>query len=367
MKELRTILETIENLKEPAALATLVRVKGSSYRKPGARMVFGPEGARKGLISAGCLETDVLARVESVLAGAQPQLALYDMGSDLDLIWGTGMGCEGKVEVMLERVTQVQPWMPLCVKMLEERKVGVLATVFETRGKTLVPVGERFVYQEGAEGLQPLEPGLREALQPAARKALERGTAAPVTLVVPEGELDILLEPVLPPFALWIYGAGEHGRPIARLAKALGWFVGIVDHRPALATPERFPEVDRIVVGHPEESLKGLPFDGRSAALVISHVYEKDKEALAMLLQAPVPYLGLQGNRGRCTRLLKEVVEAQGALDETQRRRLYAPAGLDIGAENPDAIALSMLAEIQAALSGSPGGHLRDRSGAIHA
>jgi xanthine dehydrogenase accessory factor len=364
MKELRTIIETLKNLKEPAALATLVRVKGSSYRKPGARMIFGPEGARTGLISAGCLETDVIARVEAVLNGAGSQLAVYDMGSDLDLVWGTGMGCEGKVEVLLERVTQVQPWMPLCARLLEQRQKGVLATVFDTRGNSEVSVGDRFVHQEGVEGILPSGTSLRECLQQLARKALERGTSAPATVRLPEGEVDILLEPLLPPFALWIYGAGEHGRPIARLAKALGWFVGMVDHRPALATKERFPEVDRLVVGHPRESLDGLPLDDRSAALVISHVYEKDKEALEVLLDAPVAYLGLQGNRRRCARLLDEM---KGPLTEAQRTRLFAPAGLDLGAETPEAIALSMLAEIQAALTGFPGGHLRDRQGAIHA
>jgi len=362
MKELRSIIHTLEELKEAAALATLVRVKGSSYRKPGARMVFDPEGARTGLISAGCLETDVLARVESVLAGARPQLVIYDMGSELDLVWGTGMGCEGKVEVMLERITEVQPWMRLCLQMLEQRQTGVLATVFATRDQAPCEVGERFVIQDGGDGLLPLNPVLQELLGQAAHKALQRGTAAPTTLKGPAGEADLLLEPILPPLALWIYGAGEHGRPIARLAKTLGWFVGMVDHRPALATRERFPEVDRIVVGHPAESLPGLPFDGRSAVLVISHVYEKDREALEQLLDAPVAYLGLQGNRQRCAKLL----EAVGPVSDTQRARLYAPAGLDLGAENPEAIALSMLAEIQSVLTGFPGGHLRDRKGAIH-
>jgi xanthine dehydrogenase accessory factor len=366
MKELRGIIETLEHLAAPAALATLVRVKGSSYRKPGARMVFGPEGAKKGLISAGCLETDVLARVESVLSGAMPQLAVYDMGSDLDLVWGTGMGCEGKVEVLLERVTQVQPWMPLCLRMLDQRQLGVLATVFEVHGQPGPAVGDRFVYQEGAEGLLPADPELGEALRQAARQALVRGTSAPATLCVHGSELAVLLEPLLPPFALWIYGAGEHGRPIARLAKTLGWFVGIVDHRPALATQARYPEVDRIIVGHPAESLKQLPLDGRSAVLVISHVYERDKESLELLLDAPIAYLGLQGNRKRCARLLNEVAETRGGLGAEQRARLFAPAGLDIGAESPEAIALSMLSEIQTVFTGSTGEHLRDRQGAIH-
>jgi xanthine/CO dehydrogenase XdhC/CoxF family maturation factor len=113
--------------------------------------------------------------------------------------------------------------------------------------------------------------------------------------------------------------------------------------------------------------LKDLPLDGRSGALIISHVYEYDKDSLAMLLDAPLAYLGLQGNRKRCARLVSEATEGRGPLSQAQLARLHAPAGLDIGAEGPEAIALSMLAEIQAALTGSPGGSLRDRTGAIHA
>jgi xanthine/CO dehydrogenase XdhC/CoxF family maturation factor len=255
--------------------------------------------------------------------------------------------------------------MRLCTNLLEVRKTGVLATAFEAKGQVIPPMGERYLYQEEGEGILPKDADLRAWLVQECRKALARGTAAPVTLRTPEGEWSLLLEPLLPPYALWICGAGEHGRPISRLAKALGWFVGIVDHRPALATKERFPDVDRIVVGHPTETLKNLPLDGRSAALVISHVYEKDKEALEMLREAPLAYLGVQGNRKRCARLLAEATEVKGPLNEAQLTRLYAPAGLDLGAEGPEAIALSMLAEVQAVLTGYPGGHLRDRQGAI--
>ena len=366
MQELAAILETLRVLKEPAALATLVRARGSSYRKPGARMVFGPQGPRRGLISAGCLETDVLARVESVLAGARPQLAVYDMGSELDLVWGTGMGCEGKVEVMLERVEpgQPAPWMVRAGELLAHRRIGVLGTVFEVRGEAPLQPAERLLASSEAEAVLPADPGWRALFLAEAEKALARGKAAPATLRCGEAEVEILFEPLLPDHALWVFGAGEHGRPISRLAKQLGWFVGIVDHRPALATRERFPDVDRIVVGHPRETLAGLPFDSRSAALVISHVYEKDKEALEILLDAPLAYLGLQGNRQRCARLVGEVTAAR-PLAEAQRRRLFAPAGLDIGGEGPEAIALSMLAEVQAVLTGYAGGHLRDRTGRI--
>ena len=368
MKGFQEIASAVAALAEPAALATLVRVKGSGYRKPGARMLFGPSGVRTGIISAGCLETDILARVQAVLATSAPHLASYDLGSDLDLIWGTGMGCQGRAEVLLERVMPgpLPNWMRRCCAMLEQRRIGAQGTVYAVRGEgaSVIP-GDHFVLGEAGLDIPdgPFALGLRSALG----SAQEEGVPRSHTLRAGEAELDLLVEPILPPFALWIFGAGEHSRPIVRLAKELGWFVGLVDHRPALATAERFPQADRIVVGHPPDSLRDLPLDGRSAALVVSHVYEKDRQALETLLESPLlGYLGLQGNRQRSLRLLKELAEAGHPVSPEQRRKLHFPAGLDLGAETPEAIALSMLAEVQATLAGHPGGSLRDRDGSIH-
>jgi xanthine/CO dehydrogenase XdhC/CoxF family maturation factor len=367
MKGFQAIHAAIEALAAPAALATLVRVKGSSYRRPGARMLFGPEGVRTGIISAGCLETDILARVQAVLGDQAPQLAAYDLGSDLDLVWGTGMGCQGKADVLLERVAPgcVPAWMPLCAAMVEQRRTGALALVFAVRGDTGLAVGDHFLADRSGSGLPPGPGPFQGAIQ-AALAGAPGGLAGAVTLRAGTAEADLLIEPILPPFALWIVGAGEHSRPLARLAKELGWLVGLIDHRPALATRDRFPQADRIVLGHPPATFEGLPLDRRSAALVVSHVYEQDRQALAALLQAPLAYLGLQGNRGRSQRLLKELAEAGQPLTEAQRSLLHYPAGLDIGAESPEAIALSMLAEVQAAFTGRPGGSLRDHSGPIH-
>jgi xanthine/CO dehydrogenase XdhC/CoxF family maturation factor len=338
MKGFQEIVATIQSLAEPAALATLVRVKGSSYRQPGARMVFGPAGIRTGVISAGCLETDILARAGEVLDGGGAHLAPYDLGSDLDLVWGTGMGCQGRADVLLERVTPgpVPEWMDRCSAILGRRGTGALATVFAARGETggLRP-GDHFLADEAGPGLRPGPGPFAGLLESALDKARSGGVLATPTLEAGTGELDLLVEPILPPYALWIFGAGEHSRPIVRLAKELGWFVGIVDHRPALATPERFPQADRIIVGHPPGSL-------------------------------PVAYLGLQGNRARSRRLVKDLEESGLPLTGDRAAKLRFPAGLDIGAETPETIALSMLAEVQAALSGHPGGPLRDRGGRIH-
>jgi xanthine/CO dehydrogenase XdhC/CoxF family maturation factor len=196
--------------------------------------------------------------------------------------------------------------------------------------------------------------------------AMARGVPTAVTLTGATGDLDLLVEPILPPIALWIFGAGEHTRPLARLAKEMGWWLGVVDHRPALATPERFPGADRIVVGHPPESLLGLPLDPRSAALVVGHIYEMDRILVEALLQARLGYLGLQGNRTRSARILREI-EADGLiLSQAQQEMLHWPAGLDLGGETPEAIALSMVAEVQAVLAGHLGGSLKHQTGSIH-
>jgi xanthine/CO dehydrogenase XdhC/CoxF family maturation factor len=368
MKGLQEVLAALGSLKEPAVLATLVRVKGSSYRKPGARMVLDAGGSQTGVLSAGCLETDLKARVADVLAGGQSQVAAFDLGSDLDLIWGTGMGCQGQADVLLEAVRpgQPAPWMPLAARLLDGRRSAVLATVFGARGGAEHPIGDRFLLDPQGQSLLPPAGPFAVELARTMEAALLRGAPASLTLPSGTGELDLLIEPLLPPFALWLFGAGEHARPLARLAKELGWYLGLVDHRPALATAERFPEADRIVLGQLPDGLEGITFDSRSAALVVSHIYERDRQALAALFPRPLGYLGLQGNRNRCAKLLKEL-EVEGlVLSEAQRQILHAPAGLDLGAESPEAIALSMLAEVLAVLSGHKGGSLRERAGPIH-
>jgi len=370
MNNLQGIATIINKLANPAVLATLVQTTGSSYRRPGARMLFDYSRIHTGNISAGCLEADILAQVESVMIDRSPRLTTYNMGSELDLIWGTGMGCQGNVDVLLEYVhpKKVPQWVDLYINIVKQRKTGVIATIFAIDGKcTDIKVGDHFVYDNENKSITPHLESLISAIEIILIETIQKGTANNIKVKMGNAKLSILLEPVLPPFALWIFGAGEHVRPIVSLAKKLGWFVGIIDHRPALATQERFPKADQIIVDHPPESLSGLPLDQRSAALIVSHIYEKDLEALRILLREPIPYLGLQGNRERSKALLRTLL---GEVDliklKEQYHNLHFPAGLDIGAESPEAIAISMVAEIQAKLTGHNGESLRNRKGSIH-
>lgn len=369
MNKLQDIANIINNKDQTIFLATLVQAVGSSYRQPGARMIFDCSKIHAGVISAGCLETDILAQVESVITGCAPRLATYNMGSDLDLIWGTGMGCQGQIKVLLEPIEprQVPHWMGLYIDIIKKRQTGAMATIFSKTGTCdIASVGDHFLYDHQSEEILPNRKHITKIIKPILQKSNKQCMASNVTVQVGDAKLDILVEPILPPFALWILGAGEHARPIANLAKKLGWFVGIIDHRPALTTKERFPQADSIVVNHPPESLKNLPLDQRSAVLIVSHIYEKDLKALEALIDKPVAYIGLQGNRKRSERLLKELVGADITKLHEQHKNLHFPAGLDIGAETPEAIAVSMIAEIQAKLTGHQGGSLCDKEGLIH-
>lgn len=352
------LFDHVLNAQGPRVLATLVQVKGSSYRRPGARMLMDDDGIRAGVISAGCMESDLAARVSDVLVRGCPEVVKYDMGSELDRIWGTGMGCEGKADILLTPLTRGydRTWAAEARSAQRERRAGVLLTVFSSPDPDKVG-GTRW-WDPSNQGA-PLTPPLEEA----ARKALD--SEKPVTVVL-EG-VSTLVEPVIPPVALWIYGAGENARPLANLAIQLGWEVGMLDHRPALAHPDRFPGARHVLSGSQEALAARISQDDRSAAVVMSHIFDPDKAMLRHLLSGTIPYVGLQGNRQRSAKLLNELTADGFDWTEERRARLHAPMGLDLGAESPEIIALAVLAEIQAVLGGRKPLSLRERKGSIHA
>lgn len=338
MKELQDILRGIRQGQaagEALVLATVVRVTGSAYRHPGARLLLGVEGARIGCVSGGCLEGDVQARAAEVLAAGRPRLLRYDLRGDLDLIWGTGSGCEGVAEVLLEPLFpgSTPAWVEAVASAFRDRRTLRLGTVFETEPGTAAAVGDHPVLAEG-EGLPPGCTGLVERLEP--------------------------------PVALWILGAGEDVRPLYDLARMLGWRVGIADHRRAFADPARFPGAEAVLVGRPVESIPRMQLDARSAVVLLSHLWDRDKEALELLLPSPAAYIGLLGHRRRGA-LLLEALAAEGfAPAPEQLQRLFSPVGLDLGGQEPGEIALAVVAEVTAALNRRQAGHLRDRTAALH-
>lgn len=321
MKEFQDILRHLRGAPEgPGAwgLATLVRVEGHSYRRPGARLLMHASGPRFGALSGGCLEADAYARWRE--DPGQPRVLRYDLRGDLDLVWGTGSGCEGIADVLVETLDPGAPWLAFVEGCLQYRRSGWLRT-----------------------GLEGPEAGLR---------AWGEAGEAP-----PGG----FLERIEPGIQLWVLGAGDDARPLARMAQVLGWRVGIADPRTAFATRERFPTADVVRAGPLARLIPDLGLDARSAAVLLTHHYARDLEALRLLLPSAAGYVGVMGHRRRGDRLLAEL-EAEGLeVIAAQRIRLHHPVGLDLGGEGPEAIALAILAEVQAVMAGRRPLPMRER------
>ena len=327
MKELQAILATLAlHPTEPAVLATLVRVEGSSYRRPGARRLLLKDGTHCGSISGGCLEEDIAARAQAVLEHGRAETVIYDTTTENDLVWGTGLGCHGIVRVLLERLPPDPDW------------AATLRANLAAGHDTLLAVG----YDQHAT----------------------RGTH--LTAVSEIASAGVFLETVTPPTPLVIFGAGDDARPLARFAKELGWHVTVADSRPSYVTVARFPEADQMAVGHGAEPTAGVALNARTVAVIMTHRYKDDLPLLRALLPQPLAYLGLLGPKKRAERLVETLAGEGLTITPEMRARLHAPVGLDLGATTPETVALSILAEIQTRLSGRKPIHLRERRAPIH-
>lgn len=355
------------------ALATLVYVEGSSYRGVGARALALPDGSTVGLISGGCLEGDLLERAGEVLADGRPRTVRYDSTSPEDALLGLGLGCNGVVEVLLERVTAADAaaaarYLPLLRQARNDGRRAALATVY--RSPEADEVGSRLALIEAAAAparrptphyFGPLRAGLREAMTRDLAALLDRGRSRAAAYEVAGDRVQALLELVEPPLPLTVCGAGPDAQPLVTLAAGLGWAPLVFDHRASFARPDRFPGAVRVVTAAREEFSAAVPPRPGEAAVLMTHSYPTDLLYLEQLAPRNLRYLGVLGPRRRLDRLLAELgprAPADGVL--------YGPAGLDIGADTPAEIALAIAAEIRAVLAGRGGGSLRARPTPIH-
>ncbi len=220
--------------------------------------------------------------------------------------------------------------------------------------------------QQDGSFINHFSPSVAASIVEDARAALERKLSSLKSYQLPTGEVEVFIEVIQPPLPLIIFGAGHDAIPVARFAKELGWNVTVVDTRQALATQNRFADADAIVLSHPENISNYITVSDRTVAVVMTHNYLHDLELLKILLPSPVCYLGILGPKSRTERLLEELRQIGTHLSREQLHRLYAPIGLDIGADTPEAIALSIIAGIQAVVTGRLGNQLRERKGSIH-
>lgn len=328
MKELQAIAGHLCRSEKEGVLATLVSVEGSSYRRPGARMLI-TEGKRLiGSISGGCLEEDLVARSARVAASGRAELAVYDTTDENDVVWGVGLGCHGVVRILLEPLPPRPAWAAAVAENIRTGRPTELSVVWDSKQG---PVGTR----------------LRDA----------QGT----------GLQGVFSERIDSPASLAIFGAGDDAQPLARIALELGWRVTVADPRPAMTTEERFPGIFALVLGPAEELVARAAPPAGSLAVVMTHHYRHDLPLLHDLLPLPLAYLGLLGPRSRTERILADLAADGLPITPAMRSRLRAPVGLDLGADAPEEVALSIIAEMKTVLSGRDARPLRERDRPIHA
>lgn len=358
MRELLEILERIEKLSEEgqaAALATVIATSGSTYRRPGARLLV-MESQSLGAISAGCLEDEVVAVAQRVLKTGQPQLIHFDTTEEMDKVAGTGLGCRGTIEVFIEPLltdgSGARVYRELRQALMQDR-VCHLAIELKTARHVLIVDGKLYLDELEA-------PKLLAAVRRASGSMRGRHQ-----ILQPRADRAIYLERIEPPVRLVIFGAGYDAIPLVQLAKQLGFRVTVVDHRPTYLTRERFANADQLLLAHPSELLQKIQLQPGSFVVIMTHNYLHDLEILKFALKSDALYIGQMGPRERTQELLREVEKELGPLDE-RLARLYTPIGLDVGAEAPEEIALSILSEILAVKNVRSAGFLKELRAPIH-
>ena len=339
---------------EECALATVVNVAGSSYRKPGARMLITRGGLRAGTVSGGCLEGEVSKKIWWL---TEQGFALQDYATsyDDDSRPSYGLGCDGVVTLLLERTSQADNVFEALHKSVNERIASAIVTVIGTDGTHHageVPLGFRLAVGEDAVQSRAVPPDeLLRHLLPIGVKTLRTCETGVASVFFQGLTLDLFTEYIAPPPALFVFGAGDDAQPVVHLAHSMGWEVTIADGRSNLATPARFPLAHRVILLAPESNLRHLSIRPGDAAVVLTHSYVQDLSILRALLPLGLGYLGVLGPRRRTERIIDEVAPSIGLDPALALASLRSPVGLDLGAGSPNVIALSIVAEIQAVLT----------------
>ena len=317
-------------------MATVVHVDGSSYRRPGARMLVDDEGFLTGAISGGCLEGDALRKAMHALSQQKTKLVTYDTSNEDDMSIGIQLGCAGVIQVLFEPINSSLHYNP----------IELIRRSISKRQDAVLQLHDTFIKD------------MKEVL--AARKSIFK------SYVVEDKSITAFIEFMLPPISLVIVGAGNDAIPMMQIANTLGWDVRIVDGRNTHARPEKFQSACQVLVSKPEDVLEQLPIDDRTAFVMMTHNYNYDMAMLKALLSMDIPYIGMLGPKKKTDRMLKEIQDAGVWLDDKILEKVHGPTGLELGAETPEEIALSITAEILSVMNGTHGGQLKKKTDVIH-
>lgn len=369
MKEFKSILRELEKLdlsERKAAIATVVKVRGSSYRSPGARMLITDDGRWVGSISGGCLEGDALRKARQVMIDNAPQTVTYDTREESNQNLGISLGCNGVIDVLIEPVHKNDRLdiIDTYRRLIASETPIALATVFQGPGNE---ISKKVICTAGAETISNVtDRRLSSHLERDLEVLLQDRQSHSRTYAYGVEEYEVFLELIQPSVSLIIFGGGFDARPVSSLAKSLGWDVTVTDECVAHIAPLFFPTADKLSLCQRTYIDRDFHITANTACVLMSHNYEYDRDVLKKLLSTPTPFIGILGPRKRFDKMLNEYQLEGLSLTESDFDRIHSPVGLDIGAEAADEIAVSIIAEIQSKFANRDGGSLKYRQGPIH-
>lgn len=368
MKEFKAIVNEYKKLDltlRKVALATVVKVEGSSYRSPGARMLITDDGKWVGSISGGCLEGDALRKARQVMTSGEALVVTYDTREESNQNLGISLGCNGVIDVLIEPIDHADALNPITLfeKLILLNEPAVIATAC----KNDAFVGRRIIHTEKEQLANTLE---HPDLENKVKKDVLQVFSSPQSKTIPytSGELstEVFLELIQPSISLVIFGGGFDARPVSQLAHTMGWDVTVTDECVAHIAPLFFPEAQNLSLCHRDTFDQDIKVTTYTACVLMSHNYEYDRDVLKKLIKSEAPYIGILGPRKRFDKMQEEFHRDGIYIDQNTLHKIHSPIGLDIGAETPDEIALSIVGEIQSKFSKRSGGFLKYRQGPIH-
>ena len=372
MRELTEILDAIDRFAaagEPMALATIVGVRGSTYRRQGARLLLTRSQEMVGNISGGCLEGDVMVVADEVMTSGQARLVTYDLTADDDVVWGLGLGCNGAVDIFVEPVDPSAEIFILYRKAIAEERALAVVTVLSgaaAAGPGPFAQPRLAMWADGARTGTLGDGTMDDRAARAGMAAIQEGASRILSLPGSAGAVQAFVEVLRPPIRLVVCGAGHDAVPVVQLAAQMGWRVVVVDSRERFLTRDRFPAARQFIKADPTSAADRVPMDDRTYVVIMTHNYLHDRDLLRGFLRTGAGYLGMLGPRIRTEKILDELRRDGVTVSDRDHGRIFGPLGLDIGGETPEEIALAIVGEIQAVESGRRGGFLRERRGPIH-
>lgn len=365
MTEIGNIIASYEKANaagKKTALATVVKVEGSSYRQAGARMLVTEDGILTGAISGGCLEGDALRKALLAINQKQNKLITYDTSDESILEFSVQLGCNGIVHILFEYIDAADPNNPLEIlkKVEENRTESVVLTLFSLE-RNAKQIGTVNVFQEGKSFVDDSYSLKNEGLN-----VLKSKSSQIKNIQIENQEQTALFQYIAPPVSLIIAGAGNDVQPVVKMADLLGWEVTVGEGRVTHTTQKRFPEAKNLIVGNAQELIQNVKIDDRTYFVLMTHNYKYDLEVLKFLLKTNCPYIGILGPKTKLQRMFDDLNEQEIILTEEDHKRIYGPIGLDIGAETSEEIALSVISEIKAVMENRKGNSLRYKTDKIH-